>query len=145
MSGFAVSSDPRRLDRDMIHQYLAQTSHWARGMTRTALERAIDHSLIFGVYAGSQQIGFARVVTDHATVAYLSDVFVLATWRGKGAGRLLLEAIMAHPDLQELRRFLLVSRDARPFYAKAGFTPIGHAERYMEWARSPALAVGEAA
>ncbi len=135
MSGLTISTDPALLDREMIHHYLSQLSHWARGMSRTTLERALSHSLVFGAYEGGKQIGFARVITDHATFAYLSDVFIVPEARGKGAGRALLHAMLEHPDLQDLRRFLLVSRDARPFYARLGFSPLNGVERYMELTR----------
>jgi len=130
-----VSTETARLDRDLIYHYLTRHSHWARDMPRATLERALRHSLVFGAYHGTRQVGFARVITDHATFAYLSDVFILPEARGQGAGRALMSAVLAHPDLQELRRFLLVSRDARPFYARLGFVAPGDAERYMELRR----------
>lgn len=127
-----LSCDPARLDRDLIYNYLLLQSHWANGLSRAQLDCAINHSLCFGAYHTEQQLAFARVVTDHATFAYLSDVFVLPHAQGQGIGRALLQFILQHPALQNLRRFLLCSRDARPFYAQLGFTELQQAERYMQ-------------
>lgn len=134
------SCDPSRLDRTAIHAFLQQQSHWATGLSRAQLDRAIAHSLCFGAYHAEQQLAFARVITDHATFAYLSDVFVLPHARGHGIGRALLTHILQHDSLQDLRRLLLCSRDARPFYAQLGFTELQQSERYMQW--QPSSAVG---
>lgn len=103
-----VSTDPARLDVDLIHEFLA-ASYWARGIPRSVVERSIRHSLCFGLYDGEQQVGFARVITDYATFAYLADVFVLESHRGCGLAKVLMEAIRSHPDLQGLRRWALVT------------------------------------
>jgi GNAT superfamily N-acetyltransferase len=120
-----IDTDKARLDLGLIHEFLAR-SHWATGIPFAVMKRAIDNSLSFGLYRGARQIGFARIVTDHATFAYLADVFVVEPERGKGLGRFLVETILAHPELQGLRRWLLVTRDAQNLYQRCGFeTPPG--------------------
>ncbi|HET7584728.1 MAG TPA: GNAT family N-acetyltransferase [Gemmatimonadaceae bacterium] len=126
-----VDTDPSRLDVAMIHRVLA-ASYWARGVPRDVVERSIRHSLCFGVYVGDAQVGFARVVTDRATFAYLADVFVLEEHRGRGHARRLMDAIVAHPALQGLRRWVLATRDAHGLYAGYGFTPLAAPDRFME-------------
>jgi GNAT superfamily N-acetyltransferase len=115
-----VDTDKARLDLAMIHGFLVR-SHWATGIPFAVMQRAIDNSLAFGLYRGARQVGFARVVTDHATFAYLADVFVVEAERGKGLGRHLVDIILAHPDLQGLRRWLLGTRDAHSLYRRCGF------------------------
>jgi GNAT superfamily N-acetyltransferase len=115
-----ISSDPARLDLDLLHGWLTQ-SYWSPGIPRSTLARAIEHSICFGAYVGGRQVGFARVITDRATFGYLADVFVLEPWRGRGLSRRLVEAVKAHPDLQGLRRFMLATRDAHGLYRKFGF------------------------
>jgi GNAT superfamily N-acetyltransferase len=134
LNGFAVSSDPARLDLDAIHAFLS-TSYWAEGIPRQILERALQNSLCFGLYEGDRQIGLARVITDAATFAYLCDVYVLPEWRGRGLGRWLMECVMEHPDLQGIRRFSLVTRDAHELYRPFGFREIQSPGRHMEIAR----------
>lgn len=133
--GFTVSTDKARLDVELIHRFLAAT-YWARGIPAAVVRRAIDHSLCFGLYEnapeGERQVGFARVITDHATFAYLSDVFVLEAYRGRGLGDWLVATILAHPDLQGLRRWSLVTREAHGLYRKHGFAALANPERYME-------------
>lgn len=128
---FLVSTDRARLDIDLVHAYLAQ-SYWAAGMPRHVLERGIANSLAFGVYQGEAQVGFARVITDLATYAYLSDVFVIESRRGLGLSKWLMECILAHPDLQGLRRFALFTRDARTLYERYGFAPARSTSIYLE-------------
>jgi GNAT superfamily N-acetyltransferase len=128
---FTVSTDPACLDFDVIHRYLSQESFWAREIPRDILQRAIEGSLCFGVYDGGKQIGFARVVTDEATFAYLCDVFVLESHRGRGLSKWLMECIIAHPSLQGLRRFVLVTKDAHGLYRRFGFTPLADPAAYM--------------
>lgn len=135
MAAIEYSCDPARLDIAAIVRFLQQESAWARGESAGRICRALEHSLPFGAYAGPEQVAFARVITDHATFAYLSDVFVLPGWRGQGVGRGLMAAVLAHPDLQDLRHFLLVSREARPFYRTLGFAPLEAPERFMRLAR----------
>ncbi len=129
--GYEISADPERLDIAVIHAYLGE-SYWAAGIPRSTVEQAIRHSLCFGVYAGSEQVGFARVITDRATFAYLSDVFILAPHRGKGLSKCLLSAVLAHEDLQRLRRFMLATRDAHELYRQVGFEGLAHPSRMME-------------
>jgi len=131
---FVISTDRTRLDVEVVHGYIS-TSYWARGMPRSTLERAIENSLIFGIYHGSPQVGFARAISDLATYAYLSDVFVIEAYRKKGLSKWLMECILAHPDLQGLRRFALFTRDASGLYERFGFGPPRTASTYMErWA-----------
>jgi GNAT superfamily N-acetyltransferase len=132
--GFTISTDPARLDLDGVYAYLA-ASYWARGIPRDVFERSVRHALCFGIYEGARQVGFARVVTDFATVAYVGDVFVLEPWRGKGLSRWLMETIGSHPELQGFRRWVLLTRDAHGLYRKFGFTPLASPDRWMEkWA-----------
>ena len=129
---FTISTDRSRIDVDLVIGFLASRSYWAPGMPREVLERAIAGSLCFGIYEGAAQVGFARVITDAATFAYLSDVFVLESHRGRGLSKWLMDVILAHPSLQGLRRFNLVTSDAQELYARFGFTPLAHPERHME-------------
>ncbi|HEV8610644.1 MAG TPA: GNAT family N-acetyltransferase [Thermoanaerobaculia bacterium] len=129
--GLAISTDRSRLDRKAIHEFLAG-SYWAKGIPRDVVDRSIGNALCFGLYDGARQVGFARVITDSATFAYLADVFVLESHRGRGLATWLMEAILAHPDLQGLRRWMLVTRDAHPLYRKLGFRELAHPERIME-------------
>ena len=126
-----ISTDPARLDLDVIHGYLAR-SYWAAGIPRETVARSIAGSLCFGAFEDGRQIGFARVVPDRATFAYLADVVVLEEFRGRGVARRLMEAIVGHSDLQGLRRWLLVTRDAQALYEKFGFRPLAHPEMHME-------------
>lgn len=129
--GFTISTDPARLDLDVIHAFLIH-SYWAEGIPRGVVTRGIEHSLNFGLYApDGAQIGFARAITDRATFAYLGDVFVLEKWRGRGLGLWLVECVLAHPDLQGLRRWMLVTRDAHGIYERFGFETIEDARRLM--------------
>ena len=127
---FEISADPARLDLDAIHGFLS-TSYWATGRKRSVIERAIKNSLCFGAYVEGRQVGFARVVTDRAVFAYLADVFVLPDHRGRGISRALVRVILDHPDLQNLRWFLLATRDAHGLYAKFGFTPLPDPALFM--------------
>lgn len=128
---FVISTDRARLDIDVIHDYLS-SSYWAKGLPRATLARAIENSLIFGIYAGENQAGFARVITDLATYAYLSDVFVLEAYRRRGLSKWLMECVLSHPDLQGLRRFALFTRDAQGLYERYGFGPSRSASTYLE-------------
>lgn len=128
---YEISTDKARFDVEAIHAFLART-YWSPGVPRTVVERAIEHSLCFGVFHDGVQVGFARAVTDRATFAYLSDVYLLEAHRGRGVARRLVAAIMAHPDLQGLRRIMLATRDAHGLYAKFGFRPLAAPDRMME-------------
>jgi GNAT superfamily N-acetyltransferase len=127
-----ISTDRARLDLNVIHDFLTNC-YWAKGIPREVVCRSIEHALCFGIYdAKGAQIGFARVVTDFATVAYLGDVFVLESHRGQGLSKWLMECIMAHPALRDLRRWILLTRDAHGLYSQFGFTPVKAPEVYME-------------
>jgi len=129
--GFTVSTDPARLDLDAIHLALSQ-SYWSAGVPKEIVERGLRGSLCFGLYDQGRQVGLARVITDAATFAYLCDVYVLPEYRGRGLGKLLVRSVMEHPDLQGLRRFNLVTRDAHELYRRFGFTEIKNPDRHME-------------
>lgn len=119
---YTISTDPARLDVPLIHGFLS-TSYWARGIPLAVVERALRNSLCFGAYGPEGQVGFARVITDCATFGYVADVFVLPQHRGRGVSKLLMGAIQAHPDLQGLRRLLLITRDAHGLYSQFGYQP----------------------
>jgi len=129
--GFRVSDDEALLDIELIHSFL-RGSYWATGIPREVVERSLRGSLCFGLYEGDAQVGFARCVTDRATYAYLADVFVIPSHRGRGLSKWLVECVLAHPDLQGLRRWSLVTRDAHGLYARFGFVPPRNPERYLE-------------
>jgi GNAT superfamily N-acetyltransferase len=131
---FLISTDPARLDIAAIHGYLHR-SYWAENIPRAVVEKAVAHSLCFGVYAGDQLAGFARVISDYATFAYICDVFVLEEYRGQGLAKWLMAAILAHPELQGLRRWMLVTRDAHGLYRQHGFQPARRPENVMEITR----------
>src|SRR5260370_1662041 len=129
---FMVSTDRERLSLDVIHGFLTNC-YWAKGIPRGIVARSIEHALCFGVYDGEgAQVGFARVISDFATIAYVADVFVLESHRGHGLGKWLMECITQHPALQGLRRWILTTQDAHGLYAQVGFTPVKFPERYME-------------
>ncbi len=132
--GYTISDDPSRLDFDAIHGFLSRESYWARGRGRERVERSVANSLPFGLYrADGRQVGFARAVTDRATFAWLADVFVVPEERGKGLSKWLVECALAHPELQNLRRWLLATRDAQGLYRRYGFAEPGDAQTtYME-------------
>ena len=127
-----ISTDPVRLDAALIHDFLSVQSHWAQGISRLCVERALAHSLCFGADEAGGQLGLARVVTDRATFAWLADVFVLPAHRGRGIGARLMQAVAAHPELQSLRRHVLVTSTAPALYARYGFTPLHKPEIWME-------------
>jgi N-acetylglutamate synthase-like GNAT family acetyltransferase len=129
--GFTISSDPARLDLDAIYSLLSR-SYWANERTRETTERAVEHSLCFGVYDGARQIGFARAVTDYATFAWLADVFIEEEHRGRGLGEWLVEVVLSHPDVQSVPRWFLATRDAHEFYRRFGFAALTAPERRME-------------
>ncbi len=129
---FLISTSRERLSLDVVHSFLT-SCYWAEGISREVVARSIEHSLCFGIYEGSgAQVGFARVVSDFATVAYLGDVFVLESHRGRGLSKWLMECIVQHPALQNLRRWILLTRDAHGLYSQFGFTPVKAPDRYME-------------
>jgi GNAT superfamily N-acetyltransferase len=128
---YLISTDPARLDIGVIHGFL-RGSYWAEGIPRCIVERAVQNSLCFGAYYRNEQIGFARVVSDYSTFAYIADVFVLAPWRGRGISKALMAKVVSHPDLQNLRRWLLGTKDAHGLYQRFGFTAPLFPERQME-------------
>jgi GNAT superfamily N-acetyltransferase len=128
---FIVSTDRGLIDMAVVHEFLTQC-YWARGIPLEVVARSIENSLCFGLYAEGKQVGFARVITDYATYAYIGDVFVLEAFRGRGLGKWLMECIMEHPRLQGLRRWSLVTSDAHGLYARFGFEPLKKPQNYME-------------
>jgi GNAT superfamily N-acetyltransferase len=131
VNGYEISTDRARLDLDVIHGFLRE-AYWSPGVTRDVVERSIEGSLCFGLYgADGAQAGFARVVTDGATFAWIADVFVLEPHRGRGMGVWLMETVLGHPDLQGLRRIVLATMDAHGLYERLGFEPLPTPERWM--------------
>ncbi len=129
---FSITTDNNKISLDVVHEFLANESFWAKNISRHVVERSIEHSLCFGLFKNDEQIGYARVITDRATIAYLSDVFVLAAHRGQGHSRWLMECLVSHPDLQGLRRWVLLTSDAHGLYEKFGFTAIDSPEKWMQ-------------
>jgi GNAT superfamily N-acetyltransferase len=129
---YFLSTDPALLNVALVHRFLCEESYWAPGIPREIVERSLRNSLCFGLFHESRQIGFARVVTDRATFAWLGDVFVLDEFRGEGLGKWMIESLLTHPDLQGLRRILLGTRDAHGLYTQFGFTPLGDPSRFLE-------------
>jgi len=128
---YLISTDKSRLDLTLIHNFLT-TSYWATGIPLEVVRRSIEHSLSFGLYKEDQQIGYARVITDYATFAYLGDVFILEPFRGQGLSKWLMEVVVTHPELQGFRRWILLTKDAHGLYKKVDFTGVATPERYME-------------
>lgn len=129
---FVISTDKSLLDIDAIHRFLVEDSYWARERTLEQTETAIENSICFGLYSDGRLIGFARVVTDRATFAYIGDVFVIDEFRGRGLSKRLMEVMISHPELQGLRRWVLATRDAHSLYEKFGFHELVHPDRWME-------------
>jgi GNAT superfamily N-acetyltransferase len=133
MDALRISTDRCELDVDLIHRFLSQEAYWSRGIPRATVERAIAGSLCFGGYLeDAGQVAFARVTTDGATFGYLADVFVVPSQRGRGFGKRLMDAVMAHPQLQGLRRFMLATGDAHGLYAQYGFAAPSRPQTLME-------------
>jgi GNAT superfamily N-acetyltransferase len=128
---FLLSTDPAQLDISLIHGFLTK-SYWAKGISLEVVARSIENSLCFGIYANGKQVGFARVISDFATYAYIGDVFVLESFRGHGLGKWMMESITRHPRLEGLRRWTLLTRDAHGLYSQFGFRPLKSPDRYME-------------
>ena len=127
-----ISTDRDRIDRDLVHRFLSEESYWARGRTREESDRVIDACVVFGVYEDGRQVAYARVLTDTVQFAYLGDVFVLPEARGRGVGKALLEAVLAHPDLSGVRRFTLLTDDAHGLYEQYGFAPLDDVRKWMQ-------------
>jgi GNAT superfamily N-acetyltransferase len=134
---YRLSTDPAAVDTDVVHGFLRE-SYWARGIPLEIVQRSLAHSLNFSLLHAQQQVGFARVITDYATFAYVGDVFVLPEHRGQRLATWMMQCVVAHPDLQGLRRWCLATRDAQHVYARVGFQPIATPERWME-IRDPAV------
>lgn len=129
--GYTISTDQNKLDIEVIHGFLTR-SYWAEGIPKDIVRKSIRHSLCFGIYHNGEQVGFARVISDFARIAYLADVFVMESHRGKGLSKWLLEIIGGHPELQGLSRFLLGTKDAHSLYEKFGFKALGNPDVMME-------------
>jgi GNAT superfamily N-acetyltransferase len=129
---FIISTDNERLDIPLIHDFISNHSYWGQGRKIETVQRALHHSLNFGLYKNKQQIGFARVVTDFATFAWIADVFILAAHRGQGLSKWMMESILSHPELQQFRRWVLATKDAHDLYRKFGFHELKRPERWME-------------
>ena len=127
---YIISTDKNKIDTDYVHGFLTQ-SYWSPGVPRETVKKAMQNSLCFGVYDNGRQIGYARMVTDTATFDYLADVFIVENYRGKGLGKWLVKVILAHPELQGLRRIILATRDAHSLYSQFGFVPFATPERWM--------------
>ncbi|MBJ7263752.1 MAG: GNAT family N-acetyltransferase [Burkholderiaceae bacterium] len=135
--GYVLSTRRGRLDMDFIHHYLSVQSYWSQGISRARVERAVQHSLPFGVYAPSgEQAGFARLVTDYSVFGYLRDVFVVDAHQGRGLARWIAAAMQTHPALADVGSWLLATRDAHSVYARTGFSPVAHPEWYMQIRKS---------
>jgi len=132
---YFLSTDAALIDVAAIHAFLSEQSYWAPGILREVVEKSIKNSLCFGLFCESRQIGFARMVTDRATFAWLADVFVIDAYRGQGLGKWMVQNLLKHPDLQGLRRILLGTRDAHGLYSQFGFTPLGDPSRFQEMHR----------
>jgi GNAT superfamily N-acetyltransferase len=128
---YLISTDPERLDLELVHRFLSEEAYWSPGVARDLVERSIEHSLNFGLYHGDDQVGFARVVTDYATFAWVADVFVLEAHRGQGLGKWLMRTVAEHPELRTLRRWLLATVDAHGLYRPLGFKGLGNHPRFM--------------
>lgn len=131
VTDYEISTDPTRIDLDVVHRFLSEEAYWAKGRSREVVERSIEHSLCFGAYLDGEQAGFARVVTDRATFAWLADVFVLPEHRGRGLGKRLVQAALGHPELDGVYRWFLGTADAHDLYRRYGFRELQRAERFL--------------
>jgi GNAT superfamily N-acetyltransferase len=132
---YVISTDKSKLDLSLVHSFLSTQAYWSLNIPFAIVKRSVENSLCFGVYQGDRQVGFARIITDYATIAYLGDVFILPEHRGKGLSKRLVGEIMTHPDLQGLRRWMLLTSDAHGLYRQYGWTSIANPDRYMEIAK----------
>jgi len=132
LDSFLISTDKARIDLAFVHDFLSNSSYWAKNIPLEVVKASIENSVCFGIYEEDQQVGFARVITDKATIAYLGDVFVAETYRGRGLSKWLMASILAHPELQGFRRWLLATADAHTLYAQFGFTPLARSARWLE-------------
>ena len=130
---YLISTDSNRLDIALIHYFISNQSYWGQGRRLATVQCALSNSLNFGIYKEDQQVGFARVVSDYCTFAWLADVFVIESHRGMGLSKWLMEVIISHPQLMNIRRWVLATKDAHGLYSQFGFKPLLHPERWMEW------------
>lgn len=128
---YEISTDRGRMDVELIHAFLRESSYWAQGVSRSIVEKSLEHSLCLGAFLKGRQVAFARVITDYATFAYLADVFVLKEHRGREISKRLMRAVLSHPELQGLRRFLPATKDAHGLYAQFGFKPLANPVDFM--------------
>jgi len=128
-----ISTDKEKLDVDLIHRYLSEEAYWCKGIPKDVVKESIRNSLNFGLYDKEKQVGYARVISDYATIAYLGDVFILPAYRGKGLSKKLMKEVMAHPNLQGLRRWILLTSDAHGLYRQFGWAAIEYPDKWMEW------------
>jgi len=129
---YSISTDKKKLDIPFIYHFLSTEAYWSIGIPLETVERAVEHSLNFGVFHQDQQVGYARIISDFSTICYLGDVFILPAHRRKGLSKWLMEQVMAHPDLKGLRRWILLTRDAHELYRQFGWKTIAHPDRWME-------------
>lgn len=128
---FTITTEKEKFDVEFIHSFLTR-SYWAEGISKEVIKRSIEGALCFGLFENDKQIGFARMITDKATFAYLADVFIIEEYRGRGLSKWLMEVIMSHPSLQGLRRMMLATKDAHGLYEKLGFTALNNVDRWMQ-------------
>ena len=129
---YVISTDKNKLQPDVIHRFLTEESSWSKGISLVRVAKCIATSLNFGIYYNEMQVGYARVISDFATIAYLGDVFVLKEFRGRGLSKFLMQAIMSHPELQGMRRWMLLTNDAHELYKQYGWTELHNPEKWME-------------
>lgn len=131
MNNFTISTDKSKLNLDVIHEFLSK-SYWSQNIPKWIVKKAMENSLCFGIYDNERQIGYARIISDYASFAYLADVFIIEEYRGKGLSKKLMENIMSHPELKTIRKWMLATNDAHGLYSQFGFTPLSHPEKIME-------------
>ena len=139
---YTISTDKSRLDLSFVHHFLSTQAYWCLNVPMEIVRRSVEHSLCFGVYHGAVQVGFARIISDYATIAYLGDVFVIPAHRGKGLSKRLMAEIMSHPDLQGLRRWILLTGDAHGLYEQFGWKAVANPDLYMEIATPKIYTLG---
>jgi len=129
---FIITTDKSKLDTNVIHDFLSNHSYWSRNIPLEKVKTAFDNSLNFGLFHNSRQVGYARVISDFSQIAYLADVFIVEEYRGRGLSKWLMQTIMSHPNLQGLRKWVLLTKDAHELYKKFGWQPISYPDKWME-------------